>query len=44
LQEHGDFEIESKLKMEVVSKDKNSFKTRIKEKEITKFLSKTIPQ
>jgi hypothetical protein len=30
--------------MEVVSKDKNSFKTKIKEKEVTRFLSKTIPQ
>ena len=29
--------------MEVVSKDINAFKTRVKQKELTRYLSRTIP-
>ena len=44
LQNSGEIEADAKLLMEVVSKDKNCRKTKIKEKELIEYLPKTIPQ
>jgi hypothetical protein len=44
LQNSGEIETDAKLQMEVVSKDKNCRRTKIKEKELLEYLPKVIPQ
>lgn len=44
LQNSGEIEAAATLQMEVVSKNKKAFRTRIKEKELFEYVPKTIPQ